>query len=111
VTGAVVEQPEGELEKIMAEATALRFEELFREKHEVTLTLEPQARVALMDAARAKGRPADEFGMEWFKDYGHGLKLIHVTELTVPEEAVQNPEGYLDGLIKQFYSRQSRKTE
>jgi endopeptidase Clp ATP-binding regulatory subunit ClpX len=107
VTGAVVEHPDRELERLLAAAAVARFEERFQEAHAITLTLDPEARTALLEAARASGKTVDSLGMELFKDYSHGLKLIQMTELSVPEEAVRSPGAYLDALIKKFYEKQA----
>ena len=84
------------------------FEHLFFEEHGITLTLDPTAAACLADVAEKHGKTTEEMGMELFKDYAHGLKLIQARELKITEEAIRNPEEYLDGLIKKFYETQAR---
>lgn len=111
VTRDVVEHPIQELERLLTGAEIGGFEDRFRVTHDITLTLEPEARTALLEAAGAGGRSAGDLGMELFKDYSHGLKLIQVTHLSVPPEAIRNPGEYLDKLIKKFYEKQPHKAE
>ena len=47
-------------------------------------------------------------GMELFKDYAHGLKLIQAKELKITQTAIENPEEYLDKLIKKFYEKETQ---
>lgn len=108
VTTTLVKYPERELERILAEAPVQSFEHLFFEEHGITLTLDPTAAACLADVAEKHGKTTEEMGMELFKDYAHGLKLIQARELKITEEAIRNPEEYLDGLIKKFYETQAR---
>jgi len=45
------------------------------------------------------------------KDYEHGMKLIRDKlgrrEFLITEEAIEDPEGYLNRVIREIYSRQS----
>lgn len=49
-------------------------------------------------------------GLELFKDYVHGLKLIQARELKITKAAIENPGAYLDRLIKKFYENQPKTT-
>lgn len=107
VTRAVVEHPDRELERLLTETAIARFERRFWEDSGIRLTLDPDARTALLDAARASGSAPDRLGHELFKDYGHGLKLLRLEGLTVLKEAIADPTGYLNRLIKEFYEKQT----
>ena len=72
----------------------------------LTAILEPEARTALLANASEQGVPADDLGMEMFKDYSHGLKLLQRSELRVSREAVENPSEYLNQLIKESYGHE-----
>ena len=111
VTHAVVEQPIEELALLLAEAPVHSFEQRFQEEHGITLTLDEDARVALANLSEEQGKTPEDIGMELFKDYIHGLKLIQTRELKVTAEAIRNPGEYLDNLIKVFYEKQSQNTE
>ena len=45
------------------------------------------------------------------KDYEHGMKLIRdrmgQKEFVITKEAIDDPEGYLNRVIREIYSRQS----
>ncbi len=112
VTAALVEHPETELERILAEAPPERAEEkqVYFEEHDITLTLDPSAAAALEEVAEQQGRTIEDMGLELFKDYVHGLKLIQAKELKITEEAIRNPAEYLDRLIKKFYENQTKTT-
>ena len=110
VTAAVVEHPERELERILADAPVQSFEHLFFEEHGITLTLNQAAAAVLAEMAEKHGKTTEDMGMELFKDYVHGLKLIQARELKITEEAIRNPGEYLDSLIKKFYENQTRTT-
>lgn len=111
VTRAVVEHPERELETLLMDTAVTRFEEHFNELNGIRLILDTEARLSLVGMAKAEGRTAEEAGMERFKDYAQGLRLIRVTELAVPAAAVSDPSGYLENLIKKFYENKPTKTD
>lgn len=110
VSRAVVEHPEEELEKLLQDAPIQRFESRFYQETGVQLILDPEARSALAEAARSRHTTPEALGLDLFKDYGHGIKLLQLTALTVSKEAVGDPRGYLDNLIKKFYEKQSRSS-
>ncbi|MBT5874178.1 MAG: AAA domain-containing protein, partial [Candidatus Latescibacteria bacterium] len=106
VTRQVVEEPRLALEKLLTEAAIARFEDRFMEEYNLTLILEPEARTALLTNAADQGVAADDLGMEMFKDYSHGLKLLQRSELTISRDAVENPAEYLNRLIKESYGHE-----
>ncbi len=110
VTATVVEKPESELERILAEAPAGRSEvrRVYFEEHDITLTLDEPASLALEKLAARRDMTTEDMGMELFKDYVHGLKLIQAKELKLTEEAIAQPGEYLDRLIKKYYENQTR---
>jgi len=111
VTREVVEHPEESLNVLLTQAAISRFEARFKEEYNLKLNLEPEAREALLKNASEQGVPADELGMEMFKDYSHGLKLLQRSELTVSKEAVENPSEYLNKLIKESYGQEEQEIE
>ena len=112
VTAVVVENPERELERMLAEAPPEPAEEMrvYFGEHDITLTLDEAASAALEKLAEQHGRTTEDMGTELFRDYVHGLKLIQAKELKITEEAIRNPGEYLDRLIKKFYENQARTT-
>ena len=112
VTAELVENPESELERILAEAPPEPAElvQVYYAEHDITLTLDEAAAAALEGLAEQQGRTTEEMGMELFKDYVHGLKLIQARELKITKAAIENPGAYLDRLIKKFYENQPKTT-
>ena len=108
MTANLVNQPEQELERILAEAPVQSFEQLFFEEHGITLTLDHKAAETLAELAQKHKKTTEEMGMELFKDYAHGLKLIQAKELKITQTAIENPEEYLDKLIKKFYEKETQ---
>ena len=109
ITREVVENQDQELERLLNKSAFTRLEEQFREEHGITLTLEPDACTALLEAATASGTTPDALGLELFKDYSHGLKLLQLTEVVLPRKAVENPGEYLNYLIKKSYEQSEEK--
>ena len=113
VTRSVVENPLEELTRILAEAPPLihELEERFQEEHDIVLTLDDDARTTLAEMAEEQNKSPADLGMELFRDYVHGLKLVQTRELKITAEAIRNPGEYLDTLIKKFYEKTAAKTE
>jgi hypothetical protein len=108
-----VENPLEELTRILAEAPPLihELEERFQEEHDIVLTLDDDARTMLAEMAEEQNKSPADLGMELFRDYVHGLKLVQTRELKITAEAIRNPGEYLDTLIKKFYEKTAAKTE
>jgi ATP-dependent Clp protease ATP-binding subunit ClpX len=92
-------------------------EELEREfdrKHGIRLQFEEEAIDRITAIALDEDGKGAALCSRLFKDYEHGLKLIRDKigrkEFVLPKEAVENPEGYLNTLIREMYSRQSEQT-
>ena len=92
-------------------------EELEREfdrKHGIRLQFEEEAIDRITAIALDEDGKGAVLCSRLFKDYEHGLKLIRdkigQKEFVLPKEAVENPEGYLNTLIREMYSRQSEQT-
>jgi ATP-dependent Clp protease ATP-binding subunit ClpX len=92
-------------------------EELEREfdrKHGIRLQFEEEAIDRITAIALDEDGKGAALCSRLFKDYEHGLKLIRdkigQKEFVLPKEAVENPEGYLNTLIREMYSRQSEQT-
>ena len=113
VTRSVVENPVEELTRMLAEAPPLihELEQRFQEEHDIVLTLDDDARTTLAEIAEVQNKSPADLGMELFRDYVHGLKLVQTRELKITAEAIRNPGEYLDTLIKKFYEKTPADTE
>jgi endopeptidase Clp ATP-binding regulatory subunit ClpX len=84
-----------------------RFQSGFREKHGMTLSFTDKAMDDLLARAAGEG---DAEGLCWrlYENYALGLQLLQEktgeTEFLVDADAVEDPDGYLDGMIKEKYS-------
>jgi len=83
------------------------FEKTFRDKHSIDITLDDGARDLLLTWMLREERDTEEILTTLDNLFGPALKLIrekaNVTSLTIPAEGVENPETYLDRLIKDVY--------
>ena len=107
VTPAVVDNPTAELQKLLVQHDISDYVAHFQSVYGINLLFDEAARILLAEEAAQKARQATALCHEKFDDYGHGLKLLGQAEWTVTREAVADPKVYLDGLIKDFYSRKS----
>ena len=86
----------------------------FDRKHGIRLQFEEEAIDRITAIALDEDGKGAALCSRLFKDYEHGLKLIRdkigQKEFVLPKEAVENPEGYLNTLIREMYSRQSEQT-
>ena len=86
----------------------------FDRKHGIRLQFDEEAIDRITAIALDEDGKGAALCSRLFKDYEHGLKLIRdkigQKEFVLPKEAVENPEGYLNTLIREMYSRQSEQT-
>jgi ATP-dependent Clp protease ATP-binding subunit ClpX len=86
----------------------------FDRKHGIRLQFDEEAIDRITEVALDEDGKGGAICSRLFKDYEHGLKLIRdkigQKEFFLPKEAVENPEGYLNTLIREMYSRQSEQT-
>ena len=86
----------------------------FDRKHGIRLHFEEEAVDRITAIALDEDGKGAALCSRLFKDYEHGLKLIRdkigQKEFVLPKEAVDNPEGYLNTLIREMYSRRSEQT-
>jgi endopeptidase Clp ATP-binding regulatory subunit ClpX len=91
-----------------------QIEELEREfdrKHHIVLTFDEEAIDQMTLVAFEEDEKGASVCARLSKDLEHGLKLIRdktgKTEFTISKEAIQNPEGFLNVLIRDVYSKTS----
>ncbi|HID11146.1 MAG TPA: hypothetical protein EYP17_07580, partial [Candidatus Latescibacteria bacterium] len=107
VTEEMIEDPEGEMGRLLREAPIREFEEEFRKEHGIHLRFSEEAVHWIDGEAEKRGVSPGELCRELLKDYGYGLKLVNTKEFEVTEEVLSDPKGYLDRLIKSFYAKAS----
>jgi hypothetical protein len=85
-----------------------RFEQLFFEKSGIKIIFEDRAVDSLLKRSLEEETPLEVLCSSLFKSYHHGLKLVQekngMHQFVLNREALDDPEGYLDRLIKQSYS-------
>ena len=92
------------------------FEKEFERKHGVRLRFSQEAIDRVTEIAMEEDGKGMEVCARLSKDYEHGLKLISErtgkTDFMITREAVDNPQVYLNRMIREIYSKQSdQKTE
>lgn len=106
VTANVVRDPAKHLQPLLAEHSLRSYTERFAEEHGIGLVFDESARALVKEMANTRGQAPRELCAEIFSDYGHGLKLLELTEFRVTEEIVRQPQECLNELIKELYNRQ-----
>lgn len=101
----VLNEPEKALDRLLHSSSLGRFRRDFFDKHSIELFFSTAAETHLLQLAAENGQTPDELCNELFADYGHGLKLAGLSEYTLSEEAIRNPQEALNQLIKEYYSR------
>jgi len=91
-----------ELRGVLQEVRAL--EEEFQKRTGLRLRLSQEATDALVRRAWRERRSLQELFQELFRDYEHGLKLVG-EEVELRARAVEDPQGYLEDLIRRCYAR------
>lgn len=85
-----------------------QYEELFCEESGITIVFEDRAVDSLVKRSLEEGTPLEELLSTLLKNYRHGLTLVQerngMHRFVLNREALRDPEGYLDRLIKQSYS-------
>jgi hypothetical protein len=96
------------MEEVLAVEQAARdFERIFSSRNEVQITFTEAAIDRLVEKVWEEGLEPVPFLKQNLQNYEHGLKLIKEKtgrrEFPIPAEGVENPENYLNGLIRETY--------
>ena len=96
------------LEEILSMEEAVReCEKAFFEKSGIKIMFEERAVDQLLERALEEGTPVEVLCGTILKNYHHGLKLIREKsgrdEFIITREALRDPEGFLNKLIKESY--------
>jgi hypothetical protein len=87
------------------------YEESFFKKHGIEIEFDEGAVVRLTELALEEGNSASVIFQGVTENFEHGFKLIRdqseQTRFVLTAEAVDDPEGYLNKLIKESYSERT----
>ena len=87
------------------------FEKDFRRRHGIYLQFSDEAIDRITEIALEEDGKGIAVCSRLLKDYEHGMKLIRDKigrkEFVITKEAVDNPEGYLNRMIREIYRRES----
>ena len=121
VTGELVDKPEADLEKLLAEheneeRAVVRqlvhdFAERFRENHGLTVRFTDSAADLLVQIAVEQSTPVRDLCATRFKDFQFGLKLISQNtgqkEFVVDRDAVETPDKILSDWVVASYRKEA----
>ncbi len=114
ITGAAIENPEGELEKLLSSGpkriaidSIKRYQTDFYDRYGIKIEFTNGVLSLLAEEAMKSG-DAYSFCRDLLEDYGLGLKLIDKKSFRVTRDTLSNPKGYLDRLIRKSYGSKSR---
>ena len=103
VTPELVDNPQEVLYQILTVDAVDAFCREFYEKHAIQLEFSKEAMLLIHKKAQKEKVSALSFISRCFKNYGHGLKLIGCSHLTITGYIIENHQEYLDNLIKYSY--------
>jgi len=87
------------------------FERDFQRRHGIHLHFKEEAIDRITEIALDEDGKGTAICSRLLKDYEHGMKLVRDKigrrEFIITREAVDDPEGYLNRIIREIYSRQS----
>ena len=97
--------------RVIGDAAAAldRFLAAFREKHAITLEFTPETRERIIVLAGADAAEVEALCARLFANYSLGLNLLREhtgrDTFTISADAIIDPEGYLNGLIRENYAQ------
>jgi len=101
VTRAMVESPEPELRTLVFQHDIRHFQRDFLTRCGIVLEFSKKAQNALDEITGAAGVRVKTWLEDKFKNYEYGLKLAKLEQFSITPEVLDNPEHYLDLLVKE----------
>ncbi len=101
----LIENPDKVLDEMLIKDAIETFQKDFLVKHGIYLTIDENAAQRINILAKEKNMKAKALCEELFHDYFHGIRLMNLESFTITEEAVENPEEFIDKYIKQNYGK------
>lgn len=109
ITKEIVEDPEQELIKILAELDTNDYVRKIALDHSIYLCFTPEAIQELISISKQKKTSIKEWLESNLKNYPYGLRLLELSEFTFTPDLLIEPQTYLDKRIKESYSVQKKK--
>ncbi|HNW30596.1 MAG TPA: AAA family ATPase, partial [Spirochaetota bacterium] len=101
----VIESPAEALRDLLIEDGIQSFQKDFLVEHGIYLEFEKEAVEKIQAMAGEKLKSIKQLCNELFHDYYHGLRLVKLDHFTIPREAVDRPDEYLNNFIKANYNK------
>ncbi len=105
VDGKLIENPGAVLKEIVVKDSIERYQKEFLIEHGIFLDFEKKAVERLAEMAEKEGVGIKELCDSRFHDYFHGIRLLKLESFTVTEEAVKDPDAFMDNYIKNNYKK------
>lgn len=103
ITKEVCDDPEGELKKMIEKYAFDRFATNFVHQTGIHIQFSPSAQKLASESAENKGVSLLNFLEECLNNYDYGLKLVGKDSFNVTTKVLQNPQQYLNNLVKRNY--------
>lgn len=103
VTKELVLNPQDALCHLLTDDTISAFQRKFLEKNGLILELPPDSRHWIKQNLPFDPQKIIERLVEMFKNYEYGMKLAGLQSLKITPKVLENPDNYLDKLIKKAY--------
>ena len=100
VTKAMVENPERELRELVFQHDIRNFQRDFLTKTQIVLEFSKDAQEKLDEITRKSDVRAKTWLEDKFKNYEYGLKLAKLEQLRITPEVLEDPNQYLEKLVK-----------
>ncbi len=101
----LINNPDEVLREMLLKDAIETFQKEFLVEHGIYLTIEPKAGKKIEALAEEKNMKIKALCEELFHDYFHGIRLMNLESFTITEEAVDNPEEFMDKYIKKNYQK------
>ncbi len=103
VTGELCGDPDAAMNEIVGRYAFDNFAARFTKQTGIRLEFSPGARDTATAMAAERGITVSGLLRETLKDFEYGLKLVGRRKFTVTRNVLENPNGYLDRLVKKSY--------
>ena len=103
VSRAVIDDPVGELNKLLTNYYMKKFQKRFLATNGIVITFSPKAIESLSEKAAKEKKNFERVCNDMLRDYEYGLRLLNCDQFTVDEDIVANPKERLEELIKKAY--------
>jgi ATP-dependent Clp protease ATP-binding subunit ClpX len=102
---AMVENPDRELRTLVFEHDIRGFQRDFLTRTGIVLQFSKEAQQALDEITSSRDTRAKEWLEKRFKNYEYGLKLAGLDQFSVTPKVLEDPDKFLDGLVKESYKK------